>query len=64
MEILPKLFFIASTHNQAGNGGSVQEPIESDLRDRFTGFRGNFINRLDDCVNSFVGDGGPISLVL
>ena len=45
-EILAELLLVAGAHDDVDDGGTLQEPVERDLRDRFSGFSGDFFEGL------------------
>src|SRR5712672_3868393 len=47
-EIFTQLRFVARADDEASDGGTLKEPIERDLRDRFPCLAGDLIDRLDD----------------
>src|SRR6185295_10972374 len=55
-QILAQLFFVARTYDDAGNTGPLQQPVQRNLRHRFAGLAGNFIQSIDHLVDLLVGN--------
>ena len=55
-EVLAELLFIARAHDDVGDGGALQEPIQSDLWNGLAGFFCDFLDGVDDLVEIFVVD--------
>jgi len=53
-EILAQLLFVAGAHNDVDDGGTLQEPVERDLRDGFSGFFRDFVESFYNFVQIFV----------
>ena len=47
-KILPQLFFCTRTDDDVRDGGTLQQPVQRDLRNRLSGFLGYFIESIDD----------------
>ena len=53
-EVLAKLFFIACADDDAGDSWPLEEPIQRDLRDGFSGFLGECLEGVHDFVEIFI----------
>ena len=53
-EVGLQLLLVARTDDDGGDGGTAQEPVESDLRDRLAGLLGDHVDGVDDLVEIFI----------
>src|SRR5579863_5885537 len=55
-EVLAELLFVARAHDDVGDGGALQEPVQRDLWNGLAGFFRNFLDSVDYFVEIFVVD--------
>src|SRR5580704_4056292 len=55
-EVLADLLFIASAHDDVGDSGALQKPVQRDLRNGLAGFLGDFLDSINHFVEIFVCD--------
>ena len=53
-EILAELLLVAGAHDDVDDGGTLQKPVERNLRDGLSGFFGDFVDSVDNFVEIFV----------
>ena len=56
-----ELFFVACADDEGADGGTLEEPVEGELRDGLAGFFGEFVEGVDYLVDIIpVGDGAGV----
>ena len=58
-EVLPELLFVARADNDTSHGGTLQEPVQRDLRHGLARFRRHFVDCIDHFEKIFVGNFRP-----
>lgn len=53
-QILPKLFLVARANDERRDGGTLEQPVQCDLRDGLAGFVGDVIDDIHDFEQIFV----------
>ena len=53
-EVLAELLFVAGAHDDVDDGGTLEQPVERDLRDGFSGFFRDFVESVHNFVEIFI----------
>src|SRR6202041_1563289 len=55
-QILPELFFVSGADDDVGDGGTLQQPVQGDLRDSLSGFFGDDVQSINYFVQVVIVD--------
>ncbi len=63
-DVLPQLFLVSRADDQRRHGRPLQQPVQRDLWDRLPGLARDLVEHVDDGVEIFICDGGPLSTLV